>query len=302
MKKIVFILLFLISGFVYAQENHSMYWLYAKNLGYSDDNHIGKEGIVGVKNCYVRDLPSTSGKLVDSLQLGKKVMVNTLTTTMQKIKGISMNWVEIQYKSGNVTKKGYLWLGFLAIDFKETEALTFMTVLERINARKDEEDAFSSEFVLAAKVLDKSNVLLDSKEIRKNITESYYYRQELMGNFGLQNIESLYRISFTGEACGIPTYFFYFGWTGKKLLVLPEKTAVSDAGVYYYSENFIFPNEPGGKPGYIYKVIETGTQPESDNEDDSEMEEEVWKETYTWDGEKATFIKKNLLRKGLIKQ
>lgn len=301
MKKTFFILLFLISGFVLAQDNHSVFWLYGKNLGYGDETHIGKEGIVGVKNCYVRDLPSTSGKLIDSLQLGKKVMVNTLTEATQKIKGISMNWAEIQYTSENRIKKGYLWLGFLAIDFKETESVTFMTVLERINTG-NEEDSSSPEFVLAAKVLDRSNVLLDRKEIRKNIAESYFYRQELMGNFGLQNIQNLYRVSFSGEACGIPTYFFYFGWTGKKLLVMPEKMAVGDAGVYYYSENFIFPSEPGGKQGYIYKVIEEAEEQESANENESVMLEKSWKETYSWDGEQAKRIKKNLLRQELVKQ
>lgn len=295
-------LLFLISGLAYAQDNHTVFWLYAKNLGYNDDNHIGKEGIIGVKNCYVRETPSTSGKLIDSLQLGKKVMVNTLAETTQKIKGISMNWAEIQYASGNGIKKGYLWLGFLAIDFKETESLTFMTVLERINTRKDEDGSSAPEFVLAAKVLDKSNVLLDSKEVRKNIVESYFYRQDLMGNFGLQNIQNLYRFSFSGEACGIPTYFFYFGWTGKKLLVMPEKMAVGDAGVYYYSENFIFPNETGGKQGFIYKVIEEAEEQESANQNESVMLEKSWKETYSWDGEQAKLIKKNLLRQELVKQ
>lgn len=302
MKQFFFIFLFLISGCVFAQDNHSIYWIYGKNIGFSEeDNTIEKEGIVGVKNCYVRDVPSTSGKLVDSLQLGKKVTVKKLTASIQKIKGINMHWAEIQYRSGNETKKGYLWLGFLALDFKESEGLTFMMVLDRINVRK-EEDYEKQEFVLAAKVLDKSNVLLDSKEIRKNIAESYYYRQELMGNFGLQNIQKLYRISFSGEACGIPTYFFYFGWTGTKLLLMPEKMAVGDAGVYYYSENFIFPNEPGGKQGFIYKVIEEAEEQESANDNEFVMLEKSWKETYSWDGEKAKLIKKSLLRQELVKQ
>ncbi len=303
MKKIILFLLFLVSGGVFAQGNHSALWLYGKNVGYTfDDTVIEKEGIVGVANCYVRDIPSTSGKLIDSLQLGKSVVVKKLTEKTQKIKGIDMNWVEIQYMYDGLTKKGYLWLGFLALDFKTTENLVFLTALERVNVKKVDEDYTGSEYVLGIKVLDQNRVLLDSKEIRKNIIESHFHQQNLMGNYGLQNIQKIYRISFSGEACGIPTYYFYFGWTGKKLLVLPEKMSVSDAGVYYHSETFIFPNEPGGKAGHIFKVVEEAEEQESSNENESVMEEQVWKETYTWDGEKATFVRKNLLKKGLIKQ
>lgn len=303
MKKIALLLLLLVSGAVFAQGADSGLWLYGKNAGYSEeDTTIEKEGIVGVANCYVRDMPSTSGKLVDSLQLGKRVVVKRLTQKTQKIKGIDMDWVEIQYRSGNETKKGYLWLGFLALDFKTIENRTFLTALERVIAKKEEEGYIRSEYILAVKVLDQNNALLDSKEIRKNISESHFHEQTLMGNYGLQNIQNIYRIRFSGEACGIPTYYFYFGWTGKKLLVLPEKMSVADAGVYYHGETFIFPAEPGGKPGHIFKIIEEAEEQESSNENESLMEEQVWKETYTWDGEKATFVKKNLLKKGLIKQ
>jgi len=303
MKKYTFLLFFFwLSVSVFAQGQDSYLWLSGKNAGYSETNQINVEGIIGVKNCYVRDMPSTAGKLIDSLQLGKKITVLSKTEKTQKLKRIDMNWVEIQYQLPNRDiRKGYLWLGFLALDYKETNGLKFLTVLERINAKK-EEDYVSQEHVIAVKVLDENNLVLDSKEIKKPISESYYYQQSLLGNQGLKNIQELYRISFSGEACGIPTYFFYFGWTGKKLLLLPEKMKVGDAGVYYHSENFIFPKEPGGKPDYIYKIIEEAEAIDSENNEDYMMREKVWKETYSWDGEKASLLKKVQLKEGIIKQ
>lgn len=307
-EKIALLLLLLVSGAVFAQGTDSGLWLYGKDIGYSDDTAvIEKEGIVGVANCYVRDMPSTSGKLIDSLQLGKRVLVKRLTQKTQKIKGIDMNWVEIQYLSGITTKKGYLWLGFLALDFKTTNTLSFLTVLERVSAKKEEDGSVSPEYVLGIKVLDQNNALLDSKEIRKDINDTPYHKESLMGNYGLRNIQNLYRISFSGGVFGIPTYYFYFGWTGTKLLVLPEKMSIVivKAAVYSYNETFIFPDEPGGKPGYIFKIIEESKGRISANEDESEIvptENEVWKETYTWDGEKVIFIKKSLQQKELFKQ
>jgi hypothetical protein len=54
----------------------------------------------------------------------------------------------------------------------------------------------------------------------------------------------------------VPTLYFYFGWNGTKLLLLPEKMNVGDADVYYHSEEFVFPSEKGGKPDLIIKKIE----------------------------------------------
>lgn len=73
MKKYTFLLFFFwLSVSVFAQGQDSYLWLSGKNAGYSETNQINVEGIIGVKNCYVRDMPSTAGKLIDSLQLGKK--------------------------------------------------------------------------------------------------------------------------------------------------------------------------------------------------------------------------------------
>jgi len=59
-------------------------------------------------------------------------------------------------------------------------------------------------------------------------------------------LNAIYRISFSGEACGIPTLHYYFGWNEKEFLELPEKYDVGDAGVYYHTEEFVFPKEKGG--------------------------------------------------------
>jgi hypothetical protein len=107
-------------------------------------------------------------------------------------------------------------------------------------------------------------------------------------------LQNIYRISFSGEACGIPTFHYYFGWNGSKLLMLPEKMNVADADVFYHSEEFVFPSEKGGKPDMIVKKIEDAELiEESDQVYNMSNEEEYYK----WNGEKATLINKSKARK-----
>jgi hypothetical protein len=143
-------------------------------------------------------------------------------------------------------------------------------------------------------VLNADHKLLDQKTIEKSISESAYFEGKVLGDLGLKKVQDIYRISFNGEACAIPSLFYYFGWNGKQLLLLPEKYSVSDAGSFYHSENFIFPKEKGGKPGLIIKQIEEAVNEEETGDVFSVTESS---EVYTWDGEKALLLKKEKGRK-----
>jgi hypothetical protein len=248
----------------------------------------------------VRNAPSTTAVLLDSLQIGKTVLILKSTENTLKIKGINVSWTEIQYKNKEgETKKGFLWKGFLALDFKKNKQNTFLTTIDKIETSiKDnyEQQLFS----ISAKILDNNNSLLHQKTIQKNINESYYFEDKTIGSLGLKNISEIYRISFNGEACGIPSLYYYFAWNGAKLIQLPEKYSVGDSGVYYHSEEFIFPKETGGKTDLIIKKIKEAESNEESNQYLFNVSE--WTETYKWDGEKASFITKSKTKKHIEKE
>jgi hypothetical protein len=285
MRKIV-VLIYLFSYFIsFSQEKsfHNYYWN-------TDDNY---QAIVGVTNCYVRNNPSINAVLLDSLQLGKAIKVIKSTNNDLKIKGINVSWVEIEYTNkAGILSNGYLWKGFLAIGYSKKNEFTYLTVIEKIETT-NKEDFISQNFFISAKILDSKNFVIAQNTIQKNIGESIYFENKTIGSLGLTNLKDIYRISFNGEACGIPSMYYYFGWNGNKLLLLPEKYSVGDAGAYYHDENFIFPKEKGGKPDLIIKQIKEG-----ENIDDSGESDEMifkvteYKEFYKWNGEKAILIKK----------
>ncbi len=290
MKKI-FVLVVLISQFQsFSQEKsfHNYYW----------NNYENSKSIIGATNCYVRATPSTKATVLDSLQIGKEITVLKATDIDYAIKGLNVSWVEIEYqsKSGTILK-GYLWKGFLALGYTKKKSLTFLTTIDKYEIRKkDSLDVFS----ISVKILNDKNTVLGQKTFQERLGESSYFQNSAIGGLGLKSITDIYRISFDGEACGIPSLFYYFAWNGTKIIQLPGKICSADGGIYFYNENFIFPKEKGGKPDTIIKVFKEGEA----------VDEEVinpifnvkeWKEIYEWNGEKAILVNKIKPKKYKIK-
>ncbi len=290
MKKI-FVLVVLISQFQsFSQEKsfHNYYW----------NNYENSKSIIGATNCYVRATPSTKATVLDSLQIGKEITVLKATDIDYAIKGLNVSWVEIEYqsKSGTILK-GYLWKGFLALGYTKKKSLTFLTTIDKYEIRKkDSLDVFS----ISVKILNDKNTVLGQKTFQERLGESSYFQNSAIGGLGLKSITDIYRISFDGEACGIPSLFYYFAWNGTKIIQLPGKICSADGGIYFYNENFIFPKEKGGKPDTIIKVFKEGEA----------VDEEVinpifnvkeWKEIYEWNGEKAFLVNKIKPKKYKIK-
>lgn len=272
--------------FSYSQDeyNHNYYWNFQDNT----------KAIVGFPTCYVRKSPNIKSIVLDSLQLGTEVMVKKTSESLYKLKGINVSWVDIEYKNQvGETKIGFVWKGLLALNYVKNGTFTYLTTIDKIEKIKSQE-YFIENFFITAKILDKENQLLDENTIKKCLSESSYFENKTIGHLGLSKLQNIYRISFSGESCGVPTFHYYFGWNGSKLLTLPEKMNVADADVYYHSEEFLFPSEKGGKPDMIIKKTEEAELIEESNGIYNMLNEE---EYYKWNGEKATLINKSKARK-----
>ena len=287
MKNILIFALFFcqLNSFSQEKSGHNYYW----------NEYSSYEAIIGTKNCYVRENPSINSKLIDSLQIGMPIKVLKSTENDLAIKGLKVSWVEIEYQNnlGTITK-GYLWKGFVAVGFVKTNNWTYLTTIDKVEKKIESENYEVDDFTVSIRVLDEKNGIVGQKTFKKEIGDSHYFQNGTIGNLGLKKLKDIYRISFSGQACGIPSLYYYFGWNGKEFLQLPEKYEVGDAGVYYHSENFVFPKETGGKPNYILKQVEEGV-----NEDDAGekntyfIDVTKWIETYKWDGQKAVFVSKS---------
>ena len=148
--------------------------------------------------------------------------------------------------------------------------------------------------MIQLKAADASGKIIDTKEFKTDGGEAANFTDvKSLGNTKLANLTDVVRISFGGEACGIPTYYYYYGFTGDKLLPLPGKYNVGDAGVFYHTETLLFPNESGGQPGKIIKLIEDEEVPEEEAEKENpKTKKTTSRETYIWNGQTAVKQKK----------
>lgn len=296
MKKIIF--LFLFTNLIFSQEiaSENYFWSF---------NYEGKtEEIIGVKNCYVRQDSTTNSQLLDSLQIGTKIKVLKNTTENLTIKGLNLSWVEIEYSKNNQIKTGFLWKGFIAVGNATKGNTTFLTTIDSKYSKKVQEDDYEYErdfYKISVKAINSENQIISEKSFSKELTESHFFQNSAISSWGLKDLNSIYRISFSGEACGIPTLYYYFGWNEKEFLLLPEKYDMGDAGVFYHSEEFIFPKEKGGQTNTIIKTIK---EAENTDENSNTYDFLVTKTTeyYSWDGKNFKLIKTKKLKPYIEKE
>ena len=289
MKKII--LFFLFSNFIFSQEipSENFFW----EFNYLNENGI--EAVIGVKNCYIRQDATANSQLLDSLQIGNKIKVVKNTEEYLNIKGLNLSWVEIEYSKNNQIKTGFLWKGFISIGSTTKGNNTFLTTIDAKFSKKikQKDYEYDGEFCrISVKAIDSENQIINEKSFPKEVSESVYFQNSVIKSWGLKDLSDVYRISFSGQACGIPTYHFYFGWNGKEFLALPEKYDVGDADVYYHTEEFVFPKEKGGQPNMIIKNIEEDEEV-GEAKDSSYTIHKVTKssEFYTWNGKAFKLLK-----------
>ncbi len=239
----------------------------------------------------VRTEPGLAGAIQDSLVCGTLVTTQKEEYALDNVKGIFAPWVKVYYQRNGKNKEGYLWLGMLALGRCTKGDISFLYGIEKIAAAKDEYGPVM--WHIKAKAVAANGHLLDEQEWKMDGREMAATEGKLLGDLGLSNTEDILRISFGGEACGVPTHYFYFGWTGNKLLPLPGKMGVSDAGVYYHSETFLFPKESGGQPDKIIKLTEEGEADEEKVDKDGAPVFKIKKsrQVWLWNGNKAVKAK-----------
>lgn len=232
---------------------------------------------VYAEKAYVRASPSLQGAIVDSLLPGQAMIVDSvITASPLTMKGMVTPWLKMHYTSGSKEVKGYIGVALLSLGTFTKDDITFVYGIEKASQQK---------YTVRIKAVDKDHRTLDTKEWIVEEDNARSSESKLLGDMGLENIKEIFRLNFSGEACGIPTDYYYFGWNGTKLLQLPGKSNTSDAGAFAYTETLIFPKEPGGQPGKILKVMLTETYAEDGVTIESKKTE---REVYTWDGGKAT--------------
>ena len=201
----------------------------------------------------VRDAPGLKGTVTDTLLPLQAVTIVAQKDAMES-GAKRAAWYQVSYNKGGQTRQGYLWGGLLAAGKLKLDELQFVYGVEgKFRPLKAPENDYVSS--------DSFEVTIGLRAYKNGaLVDVAYYdisKESLNGCAiepkaakGLPECRSLICVHFSGEACAVPTYHHYFGWTGNKLIALPRLEEEADAGAFAHSEKYVFPGDVGGKPGY----------------------------------------------------
>ncbi|WP_330745482.1 SH3 domain-containing protein [Chryseobacterium sp. CP-77] len=273
MKTLWTALLLLMLQFFTAQENE----VYADGIFGFEENKAQK---IFTDWTRVRLDPGVNARIVDSLQTNQQIMILKKEEGVLKLGERAANWYKISYQKGENTVEGYIWGGNLCVGYRNKNGYDFLFGLSKTIDRKNKEfNETEKQNIAGIKVME-GTTLMDEVYFDTGKGEELSFGSfNIESGHKLQNVEFTLKASVSGEACGIAGYDQYVLFKDKKLIALPQLMNVGDAGAFYHSEEYIFPNDKGGIPNAFILKVEDMEVDEKDREKKKHSSK-----TYLWNG------------------
>jgi len=245
---------------------------------------VGDEAHVFADIAYIRDSPTLNGKVIDSLTVGTPVTIRSVGYNEMLIKDFYAPWHKVEYHANGKLKQGFIWLGLIALnENRDKDGQLWLYGFNKYPNRSKDEDYLK---LCEIKILNTENQCIGKTSFLVTLNEQSLTESKVLGNMGLEGLKSIYRIAFIGEACAVPSDYYYLGWTGSDFIRLPGKSTVSDAGVNYYEEKLLFPSEHQLDPNLIIRDAVQG-EVIDENAEELKYKETKTREKFIWDGKEA---------------
>lgn len=188
----------------------------------------------------LREAPTTESKVLKTLPIGMHLVVQKKHENSWRYKGVDHHYYKVDYKG----TEGYVLGGLLALEKKTIDGVAHLFG----RAKKGNED------YLLIRTLQEDGSF---KERSTRLGNGQFYLSH-MGTKGLGHIDGILLVDYISEACGIEGGGIYLFQQAGQLYQVARLSQVSDAGAYYFWEEFIFPEDEGGVVGKILYKKEVG--------------------------------------------
>lgn len=275
MKTLLTALLLLTLQLLTAQENE----VYADGVFNFTENKSQK---IFTDWTRIRKEPGVNAQIIDSLQSNQLVMIlqKEETVPVLQLGERKANWYKVSYQKGDVMSEGYVWGGNLCVGYRNKNGYDFLFGLSKTIDKKTKPlNEIEKQNIAGIKVMEGSTLIDEVYFDTGKGEELSFASFNIESNHKLENVELTLKAMVSGEACGIAIYDQYVLFRNKKLVALPQLMNVGDAGAYYHSEEYVFPNDKGGVANtFILKV-------EDMEVDEKEREKKKHSsKTYLWNG------------------
>lgn len=253
MKNFLLIFFIVLGKFAYAQNKNAEEFSDMRSWMINEGDTT--ERYIFADTALIRNTPDTKQVPIDTLFAGDNITVNGVTNNGLTLRGIRGPWLKISYSKNGTPKSGFIWQGLVSCIPLRRGDTKFIYAVERradsIYMSGKSKDTLRR-LLVKLKVIKNGIILAKKNLLTYDDGSTYVSFGKVMSSMGLSNVQNMVSISFGGEACGVPLYEYYFAFTkSNQLIRFPDKMNVSDAGAYYHTETFTFPNEKNGKPDMI---------------------------------------------------
>ena len=212
----------------------------------------GDRALVFREDAVLFEEPSESSDIVCALTLSLVFFCLAAVDIQYEGDGLSCTWMEAFFEMDGDTCRGYIPHSWLALTDQTLSGDTLF--LFGIDTYYPDRYSFvgSARAVSGGKILWESVFYPPDGAFGGN---DYRYgvasRQIDEGDYTFSNLVML---SFIYEACGFENRDVLFVWTGSYLVRGISGSTVSEAGVFHYSEEFVFPEKDSLFSGWILLV------------------------------------------------
>lgn len=193
--------------------------------------------------------------VIDTLPAGFPVKILQRTKNSMVMNGFSEYWCSIGYRKNGKELTGYVWGGRLSVGHVKIGRDLFMLGFKRYA----EEDGFEGECRLIHEGVIVSTLPVMLHFIPSGEADPFYgysISLKLHDNLGLAGLDRIVSINNDYGACGFPRGNIWIGFAAGKLYYLGIDSSVSEAGVFHYEEQMIFPSQDRTLKGEVRLVIE----------------------------------------------
>lgn len=293
MRKLLLFLFIVLANATYAQQEP--YFPDMRSWMISDGDTTDR--YVFADTAFVRMSAGTKEAPVDTLFAGDNITVAGVIPKALTIRGITGPWLKISYSKNGESKNGYIWQGLVSCAPLRRGDVKFVYGIERrsdsIHLSGTTRDTIR-QYLVTLKVVQNGSIVAKASFVTPDDESANFSGGKVMSGMGLSNVQHIVVLTFEGGACGIPTYDYYLAWTNPHRLVrLPGKVNISDAGAFYQQETLTFPNEKNGKPDMLIWSTTTEEATEEVDKDGNEILKVTDKRSivYSWDGVNGTVTK-----------
>ncbi|MEM8762718.1 MAG: SH3 domain-containing protein [Bacteroidota bacterium] len=198
----------------------------------------GEQVFVFGDNVKLRNAPKTESEVLELLKIGEWVEIIEKTEFSWPYRGFDSPFYKVKYD----TTVGYILGGLLSLEKKTINGKAYFFAYSKTNKGP----------FLNIRILDKGKYTEEQLPLSNTSIQI-----KTMNGKGVPGLKNILVVDYVSEACGMEGGAVYFFPMEDGLLKIGELSQVSEAGIFYYGETFVFPDDEGGEPDKIIFKKET---------------------------------------------